>query len=878
MGNNQLKLSGGLRLGNAAADLTPATAGLVYFNTTSNLLRLYDGSSWVSLAVASNEFNDNVFRIRDSGDTTKKLAFQVDQVAAATTRTITMPDADVDLGNLTNSNISASAAIAYSKLNLSNSIVNADINSSAAIAYSKLALSNSIVNADINASAAIAYSKLSLTNSIVNADISSSAAIAYSKLDLAASIVNADIASGAAIARSKLASGSANRLVINDGSGVMADAAAITAARALISDANGIPTHSSVTSTELGYVSGVTSAIQTQLNAKANDADVIKKDGSVAFTGDQSMGGNQLTNVGAPSASTDAATKGYVDSVAEGLKPKAAARLASTGNLSLSGLSAIDGVTPVANDRILVKDQTDAEDNGIYVAAAGAWSRSSDFDSLSPIDEINGAMVAVQEGTTNAGKVFVQTGTVTTLGTDPINFVFFNSSASLVGGDGITVSGSNISVDHDGEGLQFVATQLALELDGSTLSKSSSGLKVADGGITGTQLAASVAGSGLSGGAGSALSVNVDGQGLEISADQLTLELDGSTLSKSASGLKVASGGITNTEVNASAGIVYSKLSLTNSIVNADIAAAAAIAYSKLALSNSIVNADINASAAIAYSKLNLSASIVNADIAAGAAIAYSKLDLAGSIVNADINASAAIAYSKLNLSASIVNADIASGAAIALNKLAALTASRALVSDGSGVISVSSVTSTELGYLSGVTSAIQTQLDAKVTGPASATDEGLARFDGTTGKLIQNSANATLSDSGSLTVADVFKRGDSSLSNVVEEEYVHSASLTASTTAVLSALTYDSKAFKGLTIDYVARNGNNVRSGRLILANDNALAAASSSVSIFDSSTETAEINLSFSAALNGDNVEVSYTTSSGTYSISLDVKRLKV
>lgn len=106
--------------------------------------------------------------------------------------------------------------------------------------------------------------------------------------------------------------------------------------------------------------------------------------------------------------------------------------------------------------------------------------------------------------------------------------------------------------------------------------------------------------------------------------------------------------------------------------------------------------------------------SLVNADVNASAAIAYSKLNLATSIVNADVNASAAIAYSKLNLANSIVNADVASGAAVAVNKLAAVTASRALVSDGSGFISPATTTSTEIGYVNGVTSAIQTQLDAK--------------------------------------------------------------------------------------------------------------------------------------------------------------------
>jgi hypothetical protein len=63
-----------------------------------------------------------------------------------------------------------------------------------------------------------------------------------------------------------------------------------------------------------------------------------------------------------------------------------------------------------------------------------------------------------------------------------------------------------------------------------------------------------------------------------------------------------------------------------------------------------------------------------------------------------------------------VVNASVASGAAIAFSKMADLTASRALVSDGSGDVSVSAVTSTEIGYLDGVTSAIQTQIDTKAS------------------------------------------------------------------------------------------------------------------------------------------------------------------
>jgi hypothetical protein len=361
----------------------------------------------------------------------------------------------------------------------------------------------------------------------------------------------------------------------------------------------------SVSNTEFGYLDGVTSSIQTQLtnnstglsdhlsdtvdahdasaisnipsgnlsatdvqsalnelqsdvDSRALDSAVIKKNGSVAFTSDQSMGGFKLTSLASPTSGSDAANKSYVDAVAEGLKPKTAARVATTANIviatALNSGDIIDGVTLANGDRVLVKDQSAAEQNGIYIVSATP-SRSTDFDSLSPIDEINGALVAVQEGTVNAGKVFVQQGTVSVLDTDPINFVFFNSSASLVGGDGITVSGNNVSVDHDGEGLQFVSTQLALELDGSTLSKS-------------------------------------------------------------ASGVKVATGGITNTEVNSSAAIAYSKLNLSNSIVNADISSSGTVSNTEFGYLDGVTSAiqtqlDNKASTALD----NLGTTSINADL-----------------------------------------------------------------------------------------------------------------------------------------------------------------------------------------------------------------------------------------------------------------------
>lgn len=197
------------------------------------------------------------------------------------------------------------------------------------------------------------------------------------------------------------------------------------------------------------------------------------------------------------------------------------------------------------------------------------------------------------------------------------------------------------------------------------------------------------------------------------------------------------------------------------SIDNSMISSSAAIAYSKLALTGSIVNADISASAAIAYSKLNLTGSVVNADVNASAAIAYSKLNLSASIVNADVSASAAIAYSKLALTGAIVNADVSASAAIAYSKLAALTISRALVSDGSGFVSAATTTATEIGYVNGVTSAIQTQINTKTSNPM--TTGGDIIYGGTSGvptRLANGTAGQALLSAGT-TLAPVWSAID---------------------------------------------------------------------------------------------------------------------
>jgi len=177
--------------------------------------------------------------------------------------------------------------------------------------------------------------------------------------------------------------------------------------------------------------------------ADSSDIEVFKVDSSDVF---QFLVHPQI--ISSASGDNDVLTLKDLNQELEGLKPKAAVRAATTASIILDGLQTVDDVVLSAGDRVLVKDQSAASENGIYdVVDSGAWVRSSDMDELAPVDEVNGAYTFVQEGTSNAGKGFVQTGSVSDIGVDDLTFIFFNSSSNLVGGDGIDYSGSTISVE-----------------------------------------------------------------------------------------------------------------------------------------------------------------------------------------------------------------------------------------------------------------------------------------------------------------------------------------------------------------------------------------------------------------------------------------------
>jgi hypothetical protein len=204
----------------------------------------------------------------------------------------------------------------------------------------------------------------------------------------------------------------------------------------------------------LAYVLARANATGTQLASTISDLATTvqgyRLDQFAAPTADVAFNSRKITGLADPTVSQDAATMGWVQTqvsnAAAGIDAKPSVRIATTANIALSGLTAIDGVTPVAGDRILVKNQTTASANGVYVAAAGAWTRAADADANNEMTP--GAFWYVEEGTVN-GKTqwrLENTGTIV-VGTTALTInQFGGAGTNYTAGNGLLLTGSVFSV------------------------------------------------------------------------------------------------------------------------------------------------------------------------------------------------------------------------------------------------------------------------------------------------------------------------------------------------------------------------------------------------------------------------------------------------
>ena len=277
----------------------------------------------------------------------------------------------------------------------------------------------------------------------------------------------------------------------------------------------------------VGNSTPVTIAKIDNIQIDANTISSTNSNGDIVISpngsGDVDVSSSKIINVTNPSADQDAATKAYVDSVANGLDVKDSCRLATAAALAAvtynngagtltadaNGALTIDGVATVVNDRVLIKNQASAVQNGIYKvttigsgSAAFVLTRSPDADTAAELT--GGTFFFVEEGTANADNGYVATHNGTpTFGSTNIQFQQFSGAGQISAGDALTKTGNTINV----------------AVDDSSVEVSSDALRVKASGITNAMLAGSIATAKL---AGSITNAKLSNSTISVAADSGT--------------------------------------------------------------------------------------------------------------------------------------------------------------------------------------------------------------------------------------------------------------------------------------------------------------------------------------------------------------------
>ena len=199
---------------------------------------------------------------------------------------------------------------------------------------------------------------------------------------------------------------------------------------------------------------------------------VNRLDQMAAPTASVSLNSQTITNLSDPVNTQDAATKGFVEATSQGPDVKDSVKGATTANITISTAlnsgDSIDGVTLADNDRVLVKDQSTASQNGIYIVGSSP-ARSSD---LAAGADAAGMFTFVEQGTVNADNGFVCTSNKgsAVVGTNSLTFAQFSGAGQVTAGDGLDKSGNTLSVDLKANGgLVIESTEIAIDLAASSI-------------------------------------------------------------------------------------------------------------------------------------------------------------------------------------------------------------------------------------------------------------------------------------------------------------------------------------------------------------------------------------------------------------------------
>ena len=450
-------------------------------------------------------------------------------------------------------------------------------------------------------------------------------------------------------------------------------------------------------------------------------ADLLKLNEFTAPDGSVSLNSQKITNLATPTADGDAASKSYVDGVSQGLDVKDSVVAATTANITiataLNNGDTLDGVSLSTNDRVLVKDQSSASENGIYIVG----SSPARADDLAAGVDAAGMFTFVEQGSTNADKGFVCTSNKgsAVVGTNNLAFSQFSGAGSLTGGDGITKSGNEFSVDlKSNGGLVIESTEVAVDLSASSITGT---LAISDGGTGATTASASR----------SAL-------GLAIGSNIQAYDADLDNLSGCQSGGSAALAALTSTEIQILDGatVTTSELNILDGVTatasELNIMDGVTATTSELNIMDGVTatTTELNHTDGVTS---NIQTQLDNkqasdAQLTELATMGANTASALADLTQAEVQIldGATVSTSELNLldgvTATTNELNILDGVtatASELNILDGVTATASELNILDGV----TATATELNYVDGVTSAIQTQLDNKQASDAELTE-----------------------------------------------------------------------------------------------------------------------------------------------------------
>jgi uncharacterized protein YjbI with pentapeptide repeats len=286
------------------------------------------------------------------------------------------------------------------------------------------------------------------SNSVTNAKIADSA---VDTAEIANSAVTTAKITDLNVTTGKLADGAVTTAKITDANVTAAKLAADSVETAKIAD--GAVTSAKIANDTIvdADINSAAAIAQSKISGLTTDLGNKLALAGGTMSGAIAMGTNKITGLGTPTDGTDAATKNYVDSAAQGIDWKASVRAATTAAVTLASDlengDTLDGVTLATGDRVLVKNQSTGSENGIYVVkSSGAPDRSTDADLAAELT--SNFAVFVEEGTVNAdqGYTLTNNGSIT-IGTTALVFTQFTGLGQIVAGTGLDKTGNTLDID-----------------------------------------------------------------------------------------------------------------------------------------------------------------------------------------------------------------------------------------------------------------------------------------------------------------------------------------------------------------------------------------------------------------------------------------------